>query len=294
MDRLLINSKKELKDAVSFSGDLDFDTIRPALVSAQAFVARFVGEALLAEFSTTETLDDEHTALLPYLQVVVGNLALVKRLNSGNVQISDSGVMRTKSESISDAFEWQLERALQVFRQDAFDGLESLLRYLETKLNVFTAYAESAPYLADKDRLIRSAEVFTQYYNINASRLVFQTLQASMRTVEMQKIRPLLSGSLTDNQQDAARRALAYGTIARALREQLVSITDLGVMVNGISNFGTLRYQQPASDKQLQRTLDFFDGEFSAALASLNTLLQPTPTTTPIGSRVSGTKIVSF
>lgn len=134
---------------------------------------------------------------------------------------------------------------------------------------------------------------------------MLQTLSSSMRTAEG-SIRRLLGSRLTDllganlseeltGQLDAARRALVYMTIARALREKLVSISDTGVQVCGISNFATVNYKQPASDKQLETSIRYFDEQASEFTADLIGLLTPAVVSDgPAGSPVIGSKIIAF
>lgn len=303
--KLLIQSVNDLRSYVSFSGDLEYESLKPALRSAQEFLSRYVGTDLLEQMQA-EQLSEDQLAFLPYLCVPIGSLALLKFLNAGNVRITDLGVMRTKTNDSSDAFEWQLERVALTLKNEAFDGVEALLRYLESKLALFPTYKASAVYIAQKGKLIPSATIFSQYYDIGESRLILQTLSASMRTAE-NSVRKLLGDKLpglleTDldetqtEQLDAVRRALVYLTIARALREKLVSISDTGVQVCGISNFGTLNYKQPASDKQLETSILYFDKEAAGFLSDLVTVITPPtpPTSTSTGSRIQGTSIVAF
>ncbi|GAB2571790.1 DUF6712 family protein [Spirosoma areae] len=302
---LLLTSIADLRQYVSFSGDLEYDSLKPALRSAQVFLSRYVGPVLLTQLET-QTPSADQTALLPYVKAPIAALALLKFVNAGNVRITDLGVMRTKTGDSQDAFEWQLERVVLTLKAEAFEGIEALLRYLGGNLTTFTAYADSAEYKAQKGSLIESAEVFSTYYDIGGSRLILQTLSASMRTaaLSVQKVLgnalpDLLAGSnLTETQAaqlDAARRALAYLTIARALREKLVTISDTGVQVCGISNFGTLNYKQPASDKQLETSIRYFDEQAAGFVADLLTVLTPTsPEPAPRGLPIAGTKIVAF
>jgi hypothetical protein len=285
--KLLIKSLPELRAAVSFSGDILFPRLEPGVRAAQLLLARYVGlptiELLVAD---SEALDEDHAELLNYAKIVVGNLAMVQLLATGILTVSNSGAMRTKTANESDAFEWQIERADTGYRTAAYQGLEDLLRYLDGKLTVFTAYAESIAYKARAKQLLPSADLFSQYYEIGSSRLVYQTLLASMRTVEERTIRPMLksklAGLLGENlseeqeaQLTAARRALAYGTIARALRERLISVTDQGVQVLSLQ---LTRSQHAPSDKQLETSLAYFDSEAGEMLTALVTsLAEPAP-----------------
>lgn len=300
---LLITSKEELADYVSFSGDLDYATLKPAIRAAQDLLATYVGGPLLAQLSGDELSADQE-ALKPLVQAPIAHLALLKFVNSANVRITDLGVMRTKTADSLDAFEWQLERVVMELKSGAFSGIESLLGYLAANLVKFPAYTASVAYLQETAQLISSAGVFGQYYDIAGSRLVFQTLLPSMRTDEIAVRRALgaaYAGLLTSplsplqaQQLDAARRALVYLTIARALRERLVSITDMGVQVMGISQFGTIKFSNSPTDKQLATSITYFDSEAQSFLSDLVSLIPPAPSSIPSGSRVTGSAIVAF
>jgi hypothetical protein len=142
---------------------------------------------------------------------------------------------------------------------------------------------------------VPSAELFNQFYEIGCSRLVYQTLLASMRTVEERQIRPMLKSKLPGlleetlseeqaEQLSAARRALVYGTLARAMRERLIVVTDQGVQVVSL---GLIRRQDTPTDRQIERAQAYFDDEFTQARTDLvGKLAEPLPEPSP-GARVS-------
>ncbi|RYC69754.1 DUF6712 family protein [Spirosoma sordidisoli] len=302
---LLIRTIQELAEVVTFSGDIRYESLKPALRSSQAYLATFVGDELLEELGADQ-LDEDQAALLPYLTAAIGNLAMLRFVAANNVRITDVGNQRNRDANSSDAFEWQLERTMVSLETEAYAAIESLLRYLAGHLETFPAYATSAPYLQEKSQLIGSAELFNQYYSIGSSRLVLITLLPSMRTAERsirkmlgEQLEGLLGDDLSPEQTellDSARRALVYATIARALRERLVTISEKGVQVCGISQVANLHWKSPASDKQLQQSIQYFDeqaAQFTGELATLITPTTPADPTTIVG-RVRGTSIVSL
>ena len=302
---LLITSMAQVKELVSVTSDLEYSTLKPGLRLGQDFLARYVGGTLLAELAGSN-LSADQTALLPYVQAPIAALALLKFANAGNVRLTDMGAMRTVTGDSKDAFEWQLDRAVTELKTQAFDGIESLLQQLEERKDLFPSYTASTAYLQETGQLIRTAELFSRYYAIGNSRLIFQTLLPSMRTAEL-AVRKVLGTALIGLfmapamtaeealQVDAARRAVVYLTIARALRERLVAISDAGVQVNGISNFGTIRYSNAPSDKQLATSIAYFDQQAANFLSDLASLIPPAPSTTTCpGGGVRGSSIVSF
>ncbi|WP_128544082.1 DUF6712 family protein [Larkinella soli] len=307
--KLIFKDLETLRKVVAVNADLSFENLAPYLHSAQLFVARFVGEALVDGLATAvfsnANLNQVQQALWDRIRVPVANLATAKYARFKNVMITDAGVLRTSSEQQKDAFEWQLSQALAQLQEEAWQGLEYLLRFLEEKKADYPAYTDSAEYATHQASLIRSAQVFSRYYFIADSRLTFWSLQSCLRAAEARVIRPLLGSvyatllaeaNLSDEQTlqlDGARRALAYETISRALRERIVEVTDAGVQVNAISQYTLSRHQTPASDIRLQQTLAYIDQQAAAALADLAGTLTD-PTTPGSGLGVQGDKIIAF
>lgn len=307
----IFTSAYQVRQYVNFNGDIGTDELRPFFTPAERFLAKYVGTALLDSLSSinlaTEDPESNTMKLFDRVGLPLASLILLGYIGVNNVSIGKIGIMRSKTADSADAFEWQLDRLERTLTTNAFNGIEALLEFLAGNIDTYEVYKNSPQYQREKSKLIPSATLFSEYYQINSSRLVYSTLSASMRTAEMQirkllgeRLTPLLGPTLNDDQQlqlDAARRALAYLTIARALRERLVTITDQGVQVLGISQVGTINYRNAPSDKQLERSILYFDEQAASFLGDLASLLSepaPTPTDSSSGSQVINKAIVSF
>lgn len=298
---LLLNSTQDLQAVLPLASDLTFAQLRGYVLDAQAFVERYVGRPLMLMVTQSPA---SHAELAELMRVPIAHFALHNYVRLRVAKIADVGVLRVSSANEKDAFEWQHDEVKNALIEQAWQGLENLLRYIETNLADFPEYAQSALYQADQTYLIRSAEVFDRYYAINASRMTFTTLLPCLRTAEERRVRPLLGArhaellgtNLTDAQREllnVSRRALVYATLARALRERQVDLTPQGIQVRGISPFSAIRYEQPADDKRLGASIDHFEQEAQDALSEIGPLLRPDQ---PLGasSRLAGTKIVFF
>ncbi|CCH01643.1 hypothetical protein FAES_3636 [Fibrella aestuarina BUZ 2] len=299
---LLFNATSEIRLIVPvLANDIAFSSLAAKVRVAQAFVERYVGTPLMNMVSSSPS---QHAELAELMRVPVANLTVMKQAASGVGQVTDTGVLRSVSTDQKDAFEWQHDKLIAALQAEAWDGLEALLRYLEINLSSFPEYAQSAMYQADQTYLIRSAEVFDHYYYIAGSRLTFASLQPSLRTAEKDRIRPLLgdrhaqllasplSPELVDLQ-DEARRALVYATLALALRERAVDVTEQGIQVRGISEFSARTYASPADKERLSNTLDHFDLQAEKGLNKIAKLMRPAASG-GTRNRVTGNAVVGF
>ena len=298
---LIFNSTQDVMAIVPISADVSFTKLRSYLLTAQSFVERYIGSSLMTIVASSPSAN---AGLAQLIRVPVANLALMKYLGTNAAQITDMGLLRNVSETQKDAFEWQHNLVATNLQSQAWDGLEALLQHIENNLSLFPDYTSSAQYQQNRTYLIQSATVFDSFYPISGSRLVFSTLQPALREAEVRRIRPvlglrhaeLLADSLTPAQTtllEVARRALVYTTMGIALRQRMVDVTDQGVQVRGISQFSAIKYEQPADEKRLQNSLQFFDQEAAELLDQMAGLVRPTPRPTR-GSRVQGGAIVAF
>ncbi|UHG93438.1 DUF6712 family protein [Spirosoma oryzicola] len=305
---LIFNSVEQVRSFVNFSGDVGHEQLSPSFRPAQRFLSTFVGNQLLDQLGENGATNPDEEELLNLVGVPMAALVLLRYASLNTARITDLGLMRTQTADTNDAFEWQVDRMTRSLQNTIFDGIEQLLEFLAQNLDTFPAYKESEEYKQEKSKLIPSAAIFNRYYNIKSSRLIFSTLAASMRTAESSvrrmlgdKLTGLLGTSLTDKQADqldAARRALVYLTVARALRERLVSITEDGVQVLAISQSLTTNYRSAPSDKSLERSITYFDEQSSRFLSELAGLINDTPSNPSPeasgGSPIINRPIVSF
>lgn len=304
---LLFDAIEQLQDVVSISSDLPFSAIKPQLRAAQQFVTRFTGESLMERLTIKlengEPFSTEEKALLERLRVPTANLALLRFSFVRNVTVNDIGVHRTETGQSKDAFQWQVLLMTRQLEADAWEGLEELNRYLEAKGDTFEEYTDSEVYKRDSLSLIRSAAVFSSYYFINDSRLTFYALQPAMRKAEERRIRPVLGNRLTQlladekadtlSEADAsilanARIALVHATMARAIRERVVDVNEMGVQVKAISSF-MVNTQEPATQKAIDMAVAYHETESVNALNDLGKVINPSPSTGAyVGSGVRG------
>ncbi|NID13780.1 DUF6712 family protein [Fibrivirga algicola] len=296
----LIQTIDELKTAVNINRDTDITGLMPHLLSAEATLARQLGgfgviDALLALTDPTPA----QTRALAYMRRAVGNMALFKALPTQNVQITDAGVMRRTGGQQGDAFQWQYDEARSSLHTDGWDAVEDLLQVLETSPEDFPAWLETRP----APGLVPSAAVFNQFYFIDSRRLTYQALLPSMRKAETMQIRRFLTAQaiqvdeLTGVQLELVQSALVSATLAIALRERQIDITEAGVQLLGTSEASTAAtYRKPLEDSQrIESLIGYYQQQTRATLSDLTSALTPPPNVAETRSTgIGGDRIVAF
>ncbi|WP_234733234.1 DUF6712 family protein [Tellurirhabdus bombi] len=308
--KLLIHDTDLLREYVTI-GDLHYSSIAPHLRQAQLFVGRFVGWGLIDTLATAfkqashtkSDLSEANQQLLDYVCVPIANMALLTYAKAVNVNIGDFGVSRNTTDTAKDAFEWQFKDVTAQYRQLAWDGLEQLLQFLESNIATYSEYGNGMHFREASKYLIHSAQLFSEYFFIRESRLIFWSLWPSLKTAEKTIIRPALGdnwAALQGNdlsvsqelQLDMIRRALAYATMAQALEDRIVDVNEQGVQVLGWAD--TVEYRTEASDERITRAIASHRSKTKQFIELYKKAATPTTPDAPTGHRPTGDAIVFF
>ena len=278
----IIKTIDELTNYVETTSLTDIATVTPSIRTAERrHLVPVLGqdqyEQLLEAYNDTpDNLSDDEQNLLDLSQEAVANIAMGVAVSRLAVTISDSGVRRSESETMKSAFQYQEKNARDAYSQAGFDALEDILAFLDTKKDVFTAWANSPAFQEYKTYFIPSAIEFSKYYAIKQSRLVYNTISYIMRNVENFTLRDIIGkplfkalkdGQKADNLSDNYKALLtdyicpgiAMYTIAKGLMQRSLDLTENGVSISLIG-------RNIAIETKEQATLD----KFTAAIAELN------------------------
>jgi hypothetical protein len=132
-----------------------------------------------------------------------------------------------------------------MFKADGFNGLDSVLEYLENNIELFPLFAESENYTVFKESFINTTAEFEEGYKIGGSRLVFLKLKPFIKQAEDFHIIPLIGRAYFDELKeqilnkdideandipiDYIRKAVANFAIYRGIHQLGMTITDNGV-----------------------------------------------------------------
>ncbi|MDJ1472838.1 DUF6712 family protein [Xanthocytophaga flava] len=200
--KYLFKNTKELTPFVKIHPETNFESLKPELAWAQrSYIVKYLGsdqyEDLLAAYNSTDPLSDDNLALLEKIQPALANLTIAHFVTTGQVTISQLGVMINSDQTKKTAFQWQKEEVSRELFHKGFNLLEDVLKFLESKKDVFTLWKNQS-YTVFKEFLINDAVTFSTHYQIQDSRRLFLAMRPAMKKVEIFTISQAISTGLLD------------------------------------------------------------------------------------------------
>lgn len=265
----LIKNIADLKEHFPISADFNLNGIDP-------YIARVESEIIIPNIGQDQ-YDDLNTAynsgtptanqqkLIDKIQPVIAQFAFLYYIPVGQLTIDNAGIRIASDEKMKAAFERQIDDLKDSTMRNGYAALEDLLKFLEANKATYTIWAGSSAYTVFKEFFITSATEFSKYYNIQNSRLTFNSLKAAMRKVEEFNVHAcldddtydtlkaqVLSGSVSsDNEKllNFIKPAVAYLTIANGLTDMNVKVGDSGVVTFRNISTTTNKAYEATSDK---------------------------------------------
>lgn len=296
----LFKTIDEIKLYLSVTKAFKFDSILPYIKQAEAkYIIPAISQAQYdplntAYNATTPTLTTDQTNLLDKIRLPLANLSYLLYIPVGQLQLDDAGIRIANTENMKTAFEWQIEMLKKSFQDAGFDGLETLLKFLETNKTIYTLWAASTSYTEFKTMFINTASDFSKYYNINNSRRTFLAINGIMKKVEELIIKPAISTTLYDaikaqllttisseNQTiitNYIKPAIANFTISRAIAELSVIMTEYGISV--FNNDSTKQATQKEDASRLSNLQQIAEADGKNYLKQLRDYLNTTASAT--------------
>jgi len=241
---------EEIKKFISVNVSTNYGTIKPYIETAEReYILKLLGQDQYDEMveyyegheASEERLDD----LLRLVQKALINLAYYRGFPILVIKMGDGGAYRNETETQKGPYKYQEKGLYRMFKADGFNGLDSVLEYLESNIDLFPLFSESENYTVFKDSFINTTAEFEEGYKIGGSRLVFLKLKPFIRQAEDFHIIPLigrayfdeLKEQISDNDIaetnevpiDYIRKAVANFAIYRGIHQLGMTITDNGV-----------------------------------------------------------------
>lgn len=250
---------EEVRKYIPVSTSSDFDTLAPHISNAERdYLVPVIGqdmyEKLQAFYSNANTdsssgselsITGKMTKLLSLAQSAVLHIAYWIGYDLLNVEVTDSGFRRTESSTVKGLWKYQDENLKGYFRTNGFNGIDTVLQYLEENIDDFVEFSASEEYTILKSSFIPNTLIFDRTVFINRSRLTFLRIKPHMQLVEDADIAPILgpiafeyvkTQMLTDNPAEKViklleyiRKPVAYLASALLMEESGADLKDNGL-----------------------------------------------------------------
>jgi hypothetical protein len=274
----LFSTIDEIKDYLPVTVTFEFRDIMPYIDRAEVryiipFLSKQQYDDLLTAYNTSiatvapVALTSDNKALLKKVRMPLANFAYMLYIPLGQIQIDSAGIRIATTENLKTAFQWQIRMLQKSFIEAGYEGTDTLLEFLEQNKSTYTLWAGSTCYTHFKELFINTALQFSDYVNINNSRRTFLGMRSIMRKVESFYIKPVISpelmaeiksqinsGSITTQNQlllDLIQPALANLTIARAIGEKAIVVSDDGIYMLSVKNTQEIDSVEPADEGRL-------------------------------------------
>ena len=268
---------EEIREFLPVSSSSDFDSVAPHILNAERdYLVPVIGVAMyeeLEEFYEMEALSNptavqqKTAALLSLVQSAVILIAYWIGFDLLNAHISDGGFKRTESTNVKGLFKYQEENLKTYFRTNGFNGLDTVLQYLETNIADFGEFAASPASTLLKSSFIPTTDIFNDIIFINKSRLTFLRMKPHMQLIEDTEISTILGKAFTfvksemvKTDPDAKvkailpyiRKPIAYLASALLMEESGADLTDNGLFFTSTSaGYNNDTEQKPAASERI-------------------------------------------
>lgn len=252
---------EEVRQFVPVSVSSDINSLLPHIANAERdYLIPVIGREMydqLQSFYDHGTISSDSSSgasaesirkigeLLSLAQSAVVHIAYWIGYDLLNSHVSDAGFKRTEADSVKSLFKYQEDSLKKYFRTNGFNGIDTILQYLEENISDFPKFKASEQYTLLQSSFIANTTTFNGIVYINNSRLTFLRMKPHLQLVEEIDIAPLLGvitlAELKDEMlKDSPsatkmailpyiRKALVYLASALLMEESGADLTDNGL-----------------------------------------------------------------
>ncbi len=299
----IIRNSDDLSTYVEVAAAAKFPKFAPSVNTAERrFLLPVLGTAMFTKLATalagTTALSEPMQALAELSQAAVANIASAIAVVRLAVQVSETGLNRVESGTNKTAYQYQTIELRDSYIRAGFDALDDLLALMESAPDDYPEWKGSEAYKDYSRYFIRSGVEFTQGFDIRNSRYTYLAIRPTMRKVEDFDVQHTLGKKLFKviKQQlqadevspayerllaDYIRPAVANLTIARAVLEKSVDVSDFGVSVNAVQDNSNSQQRQPAPLEKIKAVAQQLTDDGNKYLAMLADELGANPADYP-------------
>jgi len=306
---------EEIRNYISVSSSSEFDTMAPHIQNAERdYLVPLIGNDLyqkLLNFCNEEVHDltDESVQktnqLLSFVRSAVIHIAYWIGFDVINALITDSGFKRTESNTVKSLFKYQEHNLKHYLRTSGFNGLDTVLQFLELNLADFKEFEDAPAFSLMKTSFVPTTSIFDDIYFINNSRLTFLRMKQHLQLLEETEILPILGPDtyaylkeeLAKPEPDSKvyrilpyiRKPLVFLASAMLMEESGADLTDNGLYFTAVSAVHVNDTEnKPSSPERITLLTDRNRQLGNSYLALLRTYLYAHPSDWPDAPRFAG------
>ncbi len=270
----------EFKEYLPVNINLRYETVASHLALCEEnYIVPLIGQALFnriaAYYDAHPTLPDDcpDKTLIEKVRFALVRIAIWKGYDVISTNISDTGVS-SEVDKENRLFRYQEENVKNTLKNEGFDYLDNILKYLEDNAASFPEYA-----VPTVTALVKDTAAFNDCYNINSSRLVFLKMRQYVRDVELIKLQHRIGAALYNELLTAdeslpkyaailpnIRRFVVYESVAEGIGELHKMPTEKGLVFESSSMDGLS--VNPVQDAKLMETRAQFSHKANQYLAA--------------------------
>lgn len=140
-------------------------------------------DALVTAANATPT--DAQTVLLPFVKRTVALLTMYEYSKVAAIEISDSGIHRTETETRKAAFRYQEKAYQEEAREKGYDALELMLKFLSDNAANYSGWAATEEAKRHREPLLNYASTFRVLTDYKCDRYTLEALRPIISSVQM-------------------------------------------------------------------------------------------------------------
>lgn len=244
------NNTTELRQYVSFAGSLTKEAWLPSQNEAiDKYLLPILGQPLIDMIvSYSGSSNATNLKLWQKTASAIAKFILLEYSGTGEVQITDSGIIRMESENAKSAYAQQVRKLEESLAENGYGALEGVLDYLFTAFASNATWQSSPAFTRGADMILDNPALLKTYFGTPQPHLVFNLLRPIIREVERLRIEtifePATVSILRDNASTSATHkqlrndvlaAIVNFSIAAALEKNTIVLTADGPKIKNTS-----------------------------------------------------------
>lgn len=201
-------------------------------------------EAILESTST----DPAVVKAKDFIEGAVISFAMFQWSQTGEIQVSDLGILRTENENAKAAYSGQVKKADNSYIEKGEIFISELIRIIESATGEFSGYESEPAFVLRNSLIIKTTKEFNILQHMARPYLLFpllapmqeEAIDFNLRAILTDEIVDEFIGTIPDDGEKAAKEialkftknALVNFTVANAFKKSLVKLTPQGLIEN--------------------------------------------------------------